>query len=620
MKKWLAHAVVGTLCTVALVSSSSGALTGSFQPEPSSGSTLSAAGQPASAPPDNYPPVTSQKDADLPEAKDSLREQARDAGASRSEDFHAADDGGGAASMGPSTGSSDGFPDAPAAGNAPPADTTRGPDPALASPLPPAAPAPAPSAPADPPAPGTPPADTKPSPNWIPALSATDRQLADSMVGTAAAPPEPEEPLPSTQALVKDSNAADILKLFNLINEYRVSKGLAPLKYHATVAGMAQEWSDSIASREVIEHRANFWLDPRALSPDKGAGEVISINTIRDPALLVNWWKGSPGHNALLLDPRFNVMGAGITYTDSTYKIWGVVNFFGYSTLPAGTTTAPGGSTTDPGGAFPAPPPSLCDPTAKHMPPTLDLSAASINSAADIVTVNASGQLLNRPSTGAGTYGAARAIGSGFGSAKEVFTTDWDRDGAYDLLTQWNSTGNLTLHRGLAGGGFQSPLTLGNGGWDSLKLAVGGWCANNRMPQILALDTAGNVYLYPNRGVADLATRVLVTSGVTAARITMVDYNADGFEDVLAFRTDGAVVLYRGVGTTVLPAEIRATVATGWQDVTSVRPLRDVTALNSKGLALRRGTDVLQYWDLSSGKFASPSSIAGTWAGQRLAQ
>lgn len=439
------------------------------------------------------------------------------------------------------------------------------------------------------------------------------------MVGAAATAPEPEEPLPSTQSLVKDSNTADILKMFNLINQYRASKGVAPLKYHATVAGMAQEWSDSIASREDVKHRDNFWLDPRAMSPDKGAGEIISINAIRDPALLVEWWKGSPGHNAHLLDPRFNVMGAGITYTDSTYKIWGVVNLFGYSTLPAGTTTAPGG-TTDPGGAFPAPPPSLCDPSAKHMPPTLDLSAASINSAADIVTVNSAGQLLNRPSTGARTYSAVKVIGSGFGGAKEVFTTDWDRDGAFDLLTQWNSTGNMTLHRGLAGGGFQAPLTIGSGGWDTLKLAVGGWCANNRMPQILALDTAGNLYLYPNRGIGDLAARVQVATGVSAGRITMVDYNADGFQDVLALRTDGAVVLYRGIGTTVLPAEARPIVATGWQNVTSVRPLRDVTALNSTGLALRRGTDALQYWDLTSGTFASPSYIAGVWSGQRLAQ
>ncbi|BAS11421.1 conserved hypothetical protein [Arthrobacter sp. Hiyo4] len=143
-----------------------------------------------------------------------------------------------------------------------------------------------------------------------------------------------------------DSNTAAILTVFTKINEYRAANSLAPVKYHPTVAGMAQEWSDSIASRDVIEHRASFWTDPRALNPNNGAGEVIAIRTDRDAAKLVEWWKGSPGHNAMLLDPRFNVMGAGISYTNNLYTIWGVVNFFGYTTLPAGTVTSPGGTPT----------------------------------------------------------------------------------------------------------------------------------------------------------------------------------------------------------------------------------------------------------------------------------
>jgi hypothetical protein len=414
---------------------------------------------------------------------------------------------------------------------------------------------------------------------------------------------------------------AAILTVFNRINEYRVSRGLAPVKYHATVAGMAQEWSNNIATREVIEHRASFWTDPRALNPNNGAGEVIAVRWDRDAAQLVEWWKTSPGHNAMLLDPRFNVMGAGITYTDGNwqttpnrYTLWGVVNFFGYTSLPAGTTTSPGGSV-----ELPPAPPSACDATGKHMPPTLDLANAAITSPADLVTINASGQLINRPSTGSRTYGSARQIGSGFGTAKEVFITDWQRDGAYDLLTQW-ADGRLTLHPGIAGGGFGSSVTLGQSGWASLTLAVGGWCANNRLPQVVALDTAGYVYLYPNKGLADMASRTLMASGVTASRLGMVDYDADGFQDLLALQGTGAVQLYRGAGTPSPRAEARATVATGWQDVTGIRPLKDVTGMNSTGVALRRANDVVQYWDLGGGSLASPSNISGSWSGQRLAQ
>ncbi|MFC4396860.1 MULTISPECIES: CAP domain-containing protein [Micrococcaceae] len=459
-------------------------------------------------------------------------------------------------------------------------------------------------------------ASTQPTPQTasIPPLWAPDQELASPSTTQL---PAPESATLSTEALVPDSNASAVLTVFNKINEYRVANGLNKVKYHPTVAGMSQEWSDSIASREVIEHRASFWTDPRALNPNNGAGEVIAIRTDRDAAQLVEWWKGSPGHNAMLLDPRFNVMGAGISYTNSTYQIWGVVNFFGYTTLPAGTLDSPGGAGS--GGAFPPPPPSLCDAPVKHMPPTLNLAAAAITGPADLVSVDSAGQLLNRASTGPRTYAAAKVIGSGFGGAKEVFVTDWDRDGAYDVLTQWTG-GNLTLHRGIASGGFQAPITLGTGGWNTLTLAVGGWCANNRMPQILALDGAGNLFMYANKGTGDIADRVTIATGVYASRLSMVDYDADGFQDVLALKTDGTVQLYRGWGTTAVRAEARPTVATGWTDVTGIRALRNVTGLNSTGIALRRANDTVQYWDLTSGSLASPSNIAGPWAGQRLAQ
>ncbi|MDQ0867565.1 uncharacterized protein YkwD [Arthrobacter sp. V1I9] len=449
----------------------------------------------------------------------------------------------------------------------------------------------------------------------IPPLWGPDGESAPSPQRLAA--PESAAALPAPEALVPDSNAAAVLTVFNRINEYRASKGLNPVKYHPTVAGLAQEWSNSIASREVIEHRANFWTDPRAMSPNNGAGEVIAIRTDRDAAQLVEWWKGSPGHNAMLIDPRFNVMGAGISYTNSQYTIWGVVNFFGYTTLPAGTLNSPGGAGS--GGAFPPPAPTMCDASVKHMPPTLDLSAAAIKGPGDLVTIDSAGQLLSRASTGARTYAASKVIGSGFAGAKEVFTTDWDRDGAYDVLTQWND-GKLTLHRGIAAGGFHVPATLGSSGWQPLTLAVGGWCANNRLPQLLALDGAGNLYLYPNTGLGDLSARATIGNIGTARKLSMVDYDADGFQDILAVRTDGSVQLHRGWGTTSLRAEARATVATGWGDVTGVRPLRDVTSLNSTGVALRRASDVVQYWDLTAGSLASPSNIPGPWAGQRLAQ
>lgn len=489
------------------------------------------------------------------------------------------------------------------------------------------APASVPAAPAQPAAPQP---AAKPATNPVPApkpaaepvvpsigpLWAPDEELAANQAERRAAPEATARSL-QTESLVPDSNAAAVLTVFTKINEYRVSRGLNPLKYHATVAGLAQEWSNNIASREVIEHRANFWTDPRAMNPNNGAGEVIAIRTDRDAAQLVEWWKGSPGHNAMLLDPRFNVMGAGITYTDRQYRIWGVVNFFGYTTLPAGTTNSPGGAAVTP--PLPAPAPTMCDAPGKQMPPTLNLSAAAIKGPGDLVSVNASGQLVNRASNGARSYGAAKTIGTGFGGAKDVFVTDWNRDGAYDLLVQWTN-GNLTVHQGIQAGGFRAAVTVGSGGWNTLSLAVGGWCANNRLPQILAQDTAGNVFLYPNKGLGDLSARTLVATINPARKLSMVDFDGDGFQDLVAVANDGTARLYRGWGTPALRAEARPVIATGWQDVTGIRPLRGVTGTNSTGLALKRSGDVVQFWDVSAGRLASPSNIPGPWAGHRLAQ
>jgi uncharacterized protein YkwD len=572
VNRLVAPAFIGALCALALVSSSAGTLPLPLSP----GLTAGAAG-PSSV----VLGTASVND---------------DGGASAGE---------GPAASGLTPAVEPGIRPASPAGTA----VTVAPEPAPAAPSPDALAAPAPTL-------STATAEPAPEVPWIPPLWAPDEELASPAPSRLAAP-ESATALPSTQALVPDSNAAAVLTVFTKINEYRASKGLNPVKYHPTVAGLAQEWSDSIASREVIEHRASFWTDPRAMSPNNGAGEVIAIRTDRDAAQLVEWWKTSAGHNAMLLDPRFNVMGAGISYTDSTYRIWGVVNFFGYTTLPAGTLDAPGGGGS--GNAFPPPAASVCDAPVRHMPPTLDLAAAAIKGPGDLVTVDSAGQLLARAAIGARTYAPARVISSGFTGAKEVFTTDWDRDGTYDLLTQWTN-GTLTLQRGIATGGFQAAATLGNGGWETLTLAVGGWCANNRMPQLLALDGAGNLFLYPNKGLGDLSERAFVGNIGAARKVSMVDYDADGFQDVLALRADGSVQLHRGWGTTALRAETRPTVATGWGDVTGIRALRDVTGLNSTGLALRRANDVVQYWDLTSGSLAAPSNIPGPWAGQRLAQ
>ena len=429
-------------------------------------------------------------------------------------------------------------------------------------------------------------------------------------------------PLVSPHALVNDDNSAQVLAVFNAINAYRTSLGLNPVKYNPTVSTLSQDWSNNIASRQVIEHRPNFWTDPRALNPNNGAGEIIAVRWDRDAAQLVEWWKSSPAHDALLRDPRFNVIGVGITFTDGNYQttpnsytMWGVVNLFGYTTLPAGTVNSPGAGTAPPQ----LPPPSVCDPIAKHQPPTLDLSAAAIRSTGDLVAVDPSGNLRDYPALGNGTFGPARTVGSGFAGAKEVMTTDWDRDGVIDVIVQMLD-GRLLLYPGVVSGGFKAPVTLGSSGWQAMTMAVGTWCGNNRLPQILATDSTGALYLYRNLGLTALVGRTQVGSGVSAIRLSMVDYDADGFQDLLAVEANGNLRLYRGSGLTTPKAEARLVVGTGWTDYSGLRSLKGVTGLNSTGVAGLLSNGTIEYWDLTGGRLTTPSTPISGLGGLKLAQ
>lgn len=489
-------------------------------------------------------------------------------------------------------------------------------------------PDPAPTAPAIGPVPQKTPSPTPtPTPTATPTTSTTP-PTPDPVPPTSAAPTpfpgkapaEETDPDNGALALLPDSNTAAILTVFNAINSYRASLGLAPVKYHATVASLAQEWSNNIASREVIQHRPNFWTDPRALNPNNGAGEVIAVRWDRDAAQLVEWWKQSPGHDALLRDPRFNVMGIGITYTDGNwqttpnrYTLWGVVNFFGYTTLPAGTTTRPGGTVIPP-----TDPVAVCEPTNKYQPPTVDLSKASIRSAADLVSISGNGSVVGYPSLGGGRYGAGRTIGGGFTGIKDLFIVDWDRDGVFDLVSQ-RLDGALLVFPGVQGGGFKPSITLGQG-WGTLNIAIGTWCANNRLPQIVAMDSGGNLYMYKNAGLAPIKTQSAIGTGNPAIRLSMVDYNADGFQDLLTTEANGTLRLYRGSGLGTPKQESRPAVGAAWTDYTGLRALRGVTAPDSVGIAGLDRNGVVEYWDLTTGRLTTPVTIGVGWGGLKFAQ
>ncbi|MCC9206260.1 CAP domain-containing protein [Arthrobacter sp. zg-Y769] len=105
--------------------------------------------------------------------------------------------------------------------------------------------------------------------------------------------------------------------IFAGINAFRATKGLKPVKCNPNYAA-----SPTLAGRT-------------------RAGEVIASRYDRSGAAMVQQWINSPGHNAILSDPRLNTIGIGITYTNGSQAMYDVVNFFRYSPDHAATVASP---------------------------------------------------------------------------------------------------------------------------------------------------------------------------------------------------------------------------------------------------------------------------------------
>lgn len=151
------------------------------------------------------------------------------------------------------------------------------------------------------------------------------------------------------------TRATHAQQLLDLINAHRKNKGLKPVKYSATLSGIAQGQSDRLVRQEVVNHTNAFMTDPRAAGWD-AVGEIHALSYQVSVKELMDFWKGSTGHNKVLTDPKMEVIGIGLTYADGSlantrqpWRLVGTVASYGYpagkgpadaATTVRGTTTA----------------------------------------------------------------------------------------------------------------------------------------------------------------------------------------------------------------------------------------------------------------------------------------
>jgi beta-glucosidase-like glycosyl hydrolase len=126
-----------------------------------------------------------------------------------------------------------------------------------------------------------------------------------------------------------------------------------------------------------------------------------------------------------------------------------------------------------------------------------------------ILAVDPNGNLLYYPNTGGtgtATFGAPTQVGSGW-TGYTVDPADFNGDGKPDLLAI-NSAGNMYLYLNTGGTGtatFGTPTQVGSG-WSHYEAADAAFISGASGADVLAIDPSGTLYLYPNTGGTGTAT------------------------------------------------------------------------------------------------------------------
>lgn len=137
---------------------------------------------------------------------------------------------------------------------------------------------------------------------------------------------------------VSDSQRVqDAQTLLNLINNYRAQNGLSQLFYSPTLSNVEKGESERQFAEGAVSHSSVFLNDPR-VAGYANAREIIALSYNDDLNVLMNFWKGSPAHNAALLLSPANAVGIGLAYGKGSngggilpWRVLATVSIYQYS-------------------------------------------------------------------------------------------------------------------------------------------------------------------------------------------------------------------------------------------------------------------------------------------------
>jgi secreted trypsin-like serine protease len=210
--------------------------------------------------------------------------------------------------------------------------------------------------------------------------------------------------------------------------------------------------------------------------------------------------------------------------------------------------------------------------------PRVDDTNLSGDHKADLWVRNASTRTGYEKDSQGTSFGARQSWGDWDG-VNLVLQTDLDRDGYQDLVYRVSSSGDVHWTHYVPASGSWATRQIADNWKTRTRIVAPGDVTGDYLPDLLSVDSAGVLWIYPGKGNGTFATRVKVSSGWNQYNSLRGhgDFSGDGRTDLIARKTDGTLYLYKGTGKAGSGAFATRIKVRSWSGYNAFDAVGDVT-------------------------------------------
>jgi hypothetical protein len=160
----------------------------------------------------------------------------------------------------------------------------------------------------------------------------------------------------------------------------------------------------------------------------------------------------------------------------------------------------------------------------------------------DVIGVDANGNLRyyphQRSADGVDYFSNDVQIGVRWGGLTKVMAADWTGDGRADMLAL-NAAGDLLLYAHGTGNTMADPVRIGHG-WSGMRQVTADDVTGDGRADLLAVDASGTLWLYPHASGNNFGDRTQLASGWSGyTTIVAADWSGDGTADIITRNAGG---------------------------------------------------------------------------------